>query len=149
MWYFVLYAIFALWVLIDAKKRMNHVVGWPLATLLVGPLVLPIYLAKRNLKEGEVRSGGTGWNVLKNFVLFWTITMAVVGIAGMIGVSDVAQQTTSGAEQVGTAIGAAIGLGMIFFAWLGVTFGALLLGMFLKNSGIVEKGPTGPLVNTE
>jgi hypothetical protein len=60
MWYFVLYAIFAVWVFIDAKKRMNHMVGWPLATFILGPLVLPVYFAKRNLKESEVREGGTG-----------------------------------------------------------------------------------------
>ena len=149
MWYFVLCTVFAIWVLIDSKKRMNHVVGWPLTTLFFGPVLLPIYLAKRNLKEGEVRSGGTGWNVLKSFALFWTITMIGGGIAGMVSVSDVAQEATSEAEQAGAAIGAALGLGMIFFIWLGVIFGALVLGMFLKNSSIVEKGPTGPLANTK
>lgn len=145
MWYFVLYAIFAVWVLIDAKKRINHMVGWPLATFILGPLVLPVYLAKRNLKEGEVREGGTGWNVLKNFALFWTITMVVAGIAGMVGVSDVAQKTTSEAEQAGVAIGATIGLGMIFILWFIVLVAALVLGLFLKKSSIVEKGPTGSL----
>ena len=146
MWYFVLYAIFAVWVFIDAKKRMNHVVGWPLTTILLGPIVLPVYFAKRNLKDGEVREGGTGWNVLKNFALFWTITMVVAGIAGMVGVSDVAQQATSGAEQAGVAIGATLGLGMIFVLWFIVLMAALVLGMFLKKSSIVEKGPTGALV---
>jgi len=114
MWYFVLYAIFAVWVFTDAKKRMNHVVGWPLTTLLLGPIVLPVYFAKRNLKEGEVREGGTGWNILKNFALFWTITMVVAGIAGMVSVSDVVQKAGSEAEQAGAAIGATLGLGMIF-----------------------------------
>ncbi|MFC1561661.1 hypothetical protein ACFL4Q_01530 [candidate division KSB1 bacterium] len=145
MWYFVLYAIFAVWVFFDAKKRMNQVVGWPLATFLLGPLVLPVYIAKRNLKEGEVREGGTGWNVLKNFALFWTITMVVAGVVGIVGISEVAQQTTSEAEQAGVAIGATLGLGMIFILWFIVVVAALVLGMFLKKSSIVEKGPTGPL----
>ena len=61
MWYSVLLAVpFALWVFIDAKKRMNHVVGWPLGTLFLPIVLLPIYLTKRNLKEGEIRSGGIG-----------------------------------------------------------------------------------------
>ena len=145
MWYFVLYAIFAVWVIIDAKKRMNHVVGWPLATVILGPLVLPVYFAKRHLKEGEIREGGTGWNVLKSFALFWTITMVVAGIAGMVGISDVAQKATTDAEQAGVAIGATIGLGMIFILWFIVLLAALVLGLFLKKSSIVEKGPTGPL----
>ncbi len=145
MWYFVLYAIFAVWVFIDAKKRMNHVIAWPLATFILGPLVLPVYFAKRNLKEGQVREGGTGWNVLKNFALIWTITMFVAGIAGMVSVSDVAQKATSEAEQAGVAIGATMGLGMIFILWFIVLVAALVLGLFLKKSSIVEKGPTGPL----
>lgn len=70
MWYFVLYLAFAVWVFADAKKRMNHPMGWPAATLVLGPVVLPVYFAKRNLKAGEVREGGTGWNVIKNFALF-------------------------------------------------------------------------------
>lgn len=147
MWYVVLYAIFAVWVFIDAKKRMNHVVAWPLATLIAGPILLPVYFAKRNLKAGEVREGGTGWNVLKNFALFWTITMVVAGIAAMVGASEVAQQATSEAEQAGAAIGATLGLGMIAVLWFVVLGGALLLGVFLKKSSVVEKGPTGPLAS--
>ena len=58
--------------------------GWPAATLVLGPVVLPVYFVKRNLKAGEVREGGTGWNVIKNFALFWTLTVAVGAIAGMV-----------------------------------------------------------------
>jgi hypothetical protein len=71
--------------------------------------------------------------------------MVVAGIAGMVGVSDVAQKATSEAEQAGMAIGATIGLGMIFILWFIVLVAALVLGLFLKKSSIVEKGPTGPL----
>lgn len=146
LWYFVLYAIFAVWVFTDAKKRMNHAVGWPLSTFLLGPIVLPVYLANRNLKEGEVREGGTGWNIIKYFALFWTITMVIGGIAGMVNVSDVVQKAGSEAEQAGAAIGVALGLGMMFGLWFIVLVAALVLGLFLKKSSIVEKGPTGPLV---
>ena len=75
---------------IDAKKRLNHPVGWPAATLVLGPVVLPVYFAKRNLQAGEVREGGTGWNVIKNFALFWTLTVAVGAVAGMVNVGQVA-----------------------------------------------------------
>ena len=48
MWYSVLLAVpFALWVFTDAKKRMNHVVGWPLGTLFLPIVLLPIYLTKK------------------------------------------------------------------------------------------------------
>ncbi len=146
MWYFMLYLAFAVWVFIDAKKRMNQPVGWPAATFLLGPIVLPVYFAKRNLKEGEVREGGTGWNVIKNFALFWTLTIAVGAIAGMVNAGQVADRATTQAQKAGAALGATLGMGMIFVLWLGVVTAALILGLFLKKSSIVEHGPTGPLV---
>ena len=145
MWYFVLYAVFAIWVFVDTGKRRNNRIGWPIATLGLGPIVLPVYFAKRNLKEGEVREGGTGWNVLKNFALFWTLTMFVAGIAGMVGVSQFVGQSGSDAEQAGATIGGAIGLGMIGLLWFIIAVSALVIGMFLKKSSIVETGPTGAL----
>lgn len=145
MWYFLLYAILAVYVLVDAGKRHNSRTGWPVATLLLGPVVLPVYFAKRHLKKGEVREGGTGWNVLKNFALMWTLTMAVAGVAGMVGASDVVEQAGSDTEQAGAAIGVALGLGVIGFLWFVFVAAALVIGLFLKKSSVVEKGPTGPL----
>ncbi len=145
MWYFVLYLIFAVWVFIDAKKRLNHSIAWSSATLLLGPVVLPVYFAKRHLKTGEVREGGTGWNVIKNFALFWTLTIVVGAIAGMAGAGRLAEQATTHAEKAGAALGATLGMGMIFVLWFVVLAAALLIGLFLKKSSIVEHGPTGPL----
>ena len=51
MWYFMLYLVFAVWVFIDAKKRLNHPIGWPAATFAMGPIMLPVYFAKRNLSS--------------------------------------------------------------------------------------------------
>ena len=149
MSYFIIYFICAVWVFFDAKKRQNNILGWPLATIVTGPVLLSVYFAKRHLLEGEIREGGTGWNVLKFFALFWTLTMFVVMLLGVVGVAGVAQQTTSEAEQVGVAIGATLGLGMIGFLWFVVMVAALVLGFFLKKSSMVEKGPTGPLALTD
>ena len=145
MWYFVLYAVLAAWVFVDAGRRLNHRVGWPAATLVIGPLVLPVYFAKRNLKEGEVREGGTGWNVLKNFALLWTLTMFVAGIAGFVGVAETIDPSASDAELAGAAIGGGIGLGLIGLLWFIVAISALVIGLFLKKSTFVEKGPSGAL----
>ncbi|MDG4554044.1 MAG: hypothetical protein P9E24_07335 [Candidatus Competibacter sp.] len=41
MVYFELYLAFAVWVFADAKKRLNHAIGWPAATLVLGPVMLP------------------------------------------------------------------------------------------------------------
>jgi amino acid permease len=51
-------------------------------------------------------------------------------------------------KQAGAAIGTAIGIGMILGLWCIVIVGALVFGLFLKKSSLVEKGPTGVLAMT-
>lgn len=149
MLYFIVYGIIAIWVLFDAKKRKNNMFGWGIGTLFIGPILLPFYFAKRNLKKNEVREGGTGWNVLKNFALVWTITMFIFGITGFIGSSSVINQSATGAEQVGAVIGTGLGMGIIFLAWFVPMISALIIGMFLKKSSVVEEGPSGDLKNNK
>jgi Kef-type K+ transport system membrane component KefB len=146
MWYIIVNVIFAIWVLVDGKKRKAKVIPWSIGTLLLGPIVLPVYVAKRPLKSDEVREGGTGWNVLRNFAIFWTIFMVVAAMWGMATVSEQAAMLQTDAEKAGTAIGTVLGLAMIAALWFFPMLGALVLGLFLKKSSIVEKGPTGPLV---
>lgn len=143
--YFVLYAICAVWVYMDAQKRLNHVIGWPLATFLLGPLVLPVYFAKRNLHTGETREGGTAWNILRSFAFFWTITMVIIEIASIAFVSNAVHNAGNEAQQAGAAIGGTIAMSMIFVLWLVILITALVIGLFLKKSHVVETGPTGTL----
>lgn len=51
MLYFLVYIGIGIWVYLDAKRRLqaNQIV-WPIATCILGPVVVPLYLAKRNLK---------------------------------------------------------------------------------------------------
>ncbi len=145
MWYLIVDTLLAIWVFFDATKRKNHIIGWPLVTVILGPIALPVYLAKRHLKEGEIREGGTAWNVLKNFVLFWTLTLAVFAFADFVSVANFTLQSTNGADQFGAIIGVALSLVVTGFIWFIVSIAALVLGLILKKSSIVEKGPTGPL----
>lgn len=150
MWYFLLYVCFAIWVVKDGKKRKaNKVINWAIGTVLIGPIVLPVYFAKRPLLAEETREGGTAWNVLKNFALFWTILMAVAAIWGMVNVSEQTANLQTDAERGGAAIGAALGLGLLFVLWIIPLMGALILGFFLKKSSVIEKGPTGQLAVQE
>lgn len=145
MWYLLLGLAFAAWVFLDAQKRKAEAVLWALGTLIFGPVVLPIYLAKRPLKAGEIREGGLWWNVLKNFAIFWTILMAFAGVWGLVAASQQASPLQSNAEMAGAAIGTALGLGMIATLWFFPFVGAVVLGLLLRKSSVVERGPTSPL----
>ena len=148
MWYWVLNIAIALWVFFDARsRRMDQSVLWAIGTCFLMIFVIPFYLAKRPLKDGEVREGGTAWNVIKSFAIFWTVFMFVAGGAGMMAAGDAVTKASSGAAQAGAAIGTAIGMGMIMGLWFTVIVGALVIGLFVKKSSIVEKGPTGALAS--
>lgn len=150
MWFFLLWLGFAIWVFFDSKnRRTNKGALWAVGALFAGVVVLPIYFAKRNLYAGEVREGGTGWNTVKVFALYWTITMFVAGIAGMGAASRVVSDASSSAEQAGAAIGSMLGLGLLIGLWFAVLVGTLVIGLFLKKSSVVENGPTGELVGQE
>ena len=146
MWYWVLNIAISFWVFLDARKRkMDQPVLWAIGSCILMIVVIPFYFAKRPLKDGEMREGGTGWNVTKYFAIFWTLFMFVAGVAGMMAAGNVVNKASSDAEQVGAAIGTAMGFGMILGLWFVVIVGALVIGLFLKKSSLVEKGPTGAL----
>ncbi len=146
MWYLILFGLLALWVGFDASRRnlgAAKAVLWAIGTFLLGVIVMPIYVAKRPLKANEVREGGLAWNLLKNFALTWTILMVAIGISavGAAAGTDV----NSDAEAAGAAIGTGLVVIILAVVWFFPMVGAIVLGFFLKNSAIVERGPTGPL----
>jgi hypothetical protein len=144
MWYVIIFGLLTLYVVIDGSKRRlgaAKTILWAIGTFLLGVIVLPIYFARRPLKVNEVREGGLAWNVLKNFALTWTILIVAVGISAISAASQ-----TNGNPDAGVALGAGIIVFVILaIAWFFPMVGALVLGYFLKNSAIVERGPTGPL----
>ncbi len=145
MWYFIFSSIVTILVILDAKRRRMRVIGWALGAFLLPFVVTPFYYANRSLKAGEMREGGKGWNVLKMFVLFWTIIIAIASIASFISVGEHVSTLQSDAERAGAAIGTTIGFAMIGAIWFLPTLAALVIGLFIKKSTIIEKGPTGRL----
>lgn len=148
MSYFILYGVLALWVLFDSLIRRigPSAVLWVIGTAVLGPIILPVYLASRPLKQGEIREGGKAWNVLKNFAILWTIVMAIASIAALTNMAKFATGLTSDAEQAGAGVGMLVGMGLLGAVWFFPTMGAALLGFLLKKNTIIETGPTGPLV---
>jgi hypothetical protein len=148
--YFVLYGAIAVWLFIDARRR-RYVLGpsWASITFLVGPLTAPVYLAMRPLKKGEMREGGTAWNVLKNFALFWTITLIAVGFWLLIKTRYASHHASHEWERTDVAMGAGVGLVMLAILWFVPMVAAAVFGVFVKKSSVVENGPTGPLIEEE
>lgn len=68
----------------------------------------------------------------------------MVGQAAMGNVSSQMPASSDSAAQTGYAIGSALGAGAIFFLWLFISIGILLIGLMLKKDA-KEIGPTGPL----
>jgi hypothetical protein len=146
VWYVIIFGLLTLWVAFDANRRKlgaAKTILWAIGTFLLGVIVLPIYFARRPLRANEVREGGFAWNVLKNFALTWTILVVVIGISAIS--SAAGTNAGSDAEAAGVAIGTGIVFVILAVVWFFPMVGALVLGYFLKNSAIVERGPTGPL----
>lgn len=151
MSYLLLYFVLALWVLLDgiSRKLRTSAFFWTLGTVILGPIILPTYLALRPLKEGEVREGGKAWNILKNFAILWTVVIAIGAIIAVIDMASRINGLTNESMQAGAGIGIAFGMGLFAAAWFFPTVGAALLGFLLKKTTIVETGPTGPLVGQQ
>ena len=131
----------AVWVGRDASRRQTQTAPflWALGVFLFWLLFFPLYLAKRPLKAGEVRSGGRGWNFMKNLAIAVTVYVPVVVI---LGLSDVAAQATSVEEAVALVVIFVLLMGLVWVIFAG---GVLLIGLILKKSSVIERGPTGTL----
>jgi len=137
---FVGYLGLGVWVLVDAWKRGAHkYLWWAIGTAVLGALVLPVYLAKRPLLAGEVRVGGTAWNILKYFAVLWTLTSCYIAVY-LFGSLAVTKELPSDDEKAWAAI---FSLGFIGALWFFPMVTAMILGFFLKKSSVVETGPTG------
>lgn len=133
--------VLAVWVGRDAVRRQTQTAPflWGLGVFLFWTLFFPLYLAKRPLKAGEVRSGGRGWNFMKNLAI---VVTAYVPVAVVLGLSDAAAQVTSAEEAVTLVVTFILLVGLL---WLVFAGGILLIGLILKKSSAIERGPTGTL----
>ena len=105
------------------------------------PLALPIYLATRPLKNGEVREGGTAWNVLKNFAYVWTFVTAFAVITAFMAVEKLNYSLTTDVERATNWAGEIRGLSVTLALWFVLSGGAVMLGFSLKKDSVIETGP--------
>src|ERR687885_40757 len=115
----------AVWVGRDAVRRQTQTAPflWGLGVFLFWTLFFPLYLAKRPLKAGEVRSGGRVWNFMKNLAI---VVTAYVPVAVVLGLSDAVAQVTSAEEAVALV---AIFILLVGLMWLVFAGGILLIGL--------------------
>lgn len=144
MWYWYLYATLAVVFVSDAVSRglRGQSLGWGIGILLLGPVVLPIYLAKRPIKEGEVREGGAGWNGLKHFALQWTLLTVIYAVSVIFDAAEQTRGVSAEVERAAVYRGEAEKMMVIAALWFFTILGALCLGLFLKTS-LVERGQAG------
>lgn len=143
--YLVVNGLLLAYLIWDGNRReVSNMWAWAVGTVLLGVLVLPFYLAKRPLMEGEVRSGGYGWNVVRYFALLWTFLFFVIGVASCASVGETVEGAQTDAEKAGAAIGAGLGFMFIGVMWFFPLVGSLVVGFFLKKD-VKEEGPSGPL----
>ena len=121
----VTHVLICVWNLIDARIR-NNSFGWSIFTLILGPfIVFPFYFACRNLKAGEMRVGGYVWHIFRNYTLSWTVLIIFV-----VSVTLSQLDFESGFKFV--VLGGVI--------WFVVAFFIMVLGLFFKQSDVVERG---------
>lgn len=137
LWQFAVYAFLAILVFFDARSRKNNVIAWPVLTAIAGVIALPVYLAKRYLKAGETRSGGTGWNVTKYFAVFWTLSVAVDFIRAMVFIPGMLE----GLEPAAVTYGSIIAFLSYAVIWFVIIVCALIAGLILKDKSVIEEGP--------
>jgi hypothetical protein len=86
VWYVILNLIFAIWVLFDGHRRKVNAIAWAIGTFAIGPIIFPVYIAKRPpLKAEEFRKGETPWYSFKSMAFFWTIVVwtLLLALAGI------------------------------------------------------------------
>ncbi len=82
MWPRWIRALATLWVAWDSRQRQSLDWFWVLVILLLGPLLLPFYLATRPLLKGEHRAGGFLWNLLVSCesLVSWLVGLAAAAV---------------------------------------------------------------------
>ncbi len=136
IWYVALAGTCATWVFCDARLRHAAAIFWSILAAVLGPLALPVYLAKRPLQEGEIREGGFGWQLFKNLALLWALATGLIIVKGFMTVAGGAVGFRSEIQLAGIAVG----FGVLVLAWLSLLIGIAVIALLLKKSFILEKG---------
>ena len=147
MWYLVVGALLGIWTFIDGTRRKlggAKALIYSASVLILWPLALSVYGARKPLKENETREGGTAWNVLRSIIFWWTILWILATLSVTVGVGEAFGELETGGQILSGTIGAGLGYGLFCAIWIVPTIVMLVLGFAIKSNTVVH-GPTGPL----
>ncbi len=132
------------WAYLDAKaRRICNPVAWTIMVPLTWLFMLPVYLATRPLAAGEIRTGGTSWNILRAFAATYAAGAFLVLLRfSRMAVSALVVRAMGGGAGFLYAFLQALGLLAASVALPAVA--VLGVGLLLRRP-TVEVGPTGPL----
>lgn len=134
--------LLAMWVLLDSTPRRAPFM-WIVGTALLGPIILPVYRARRPLIGAEIRDGGPDWIVSRHFAWVWTVVMAIVifwvalSIINEVGISENYSEDDTAAANISRYL-ALLFLGV---CWIVPVGAALLFSIVSYADGVVEYGP--------
>lgn len=80
MWLLIIHSILTIWVVFDSIKRRSSFIPWAIGTLAFGPILLPVYIARRPQISGETEMNRRLYNLLKRVSILWTILLVLVCI---------------------------------------------------------------------
>ncbi|HNW34025.1 MAG TPA: hypothetical protein PKM25_03780 [Candidatus Ozemobacteraceae bacterium] len=81
MWPKWLRGLITVWVAWDSHSRKGAGIFWTAVVFILGPLLVPFYLAARPLLAGETRRGSFWWNAIWNFERLFAALAALAGMA--------------------------------------------------------------------
>lgn len=139
---FILNLLLATWVLYDSTQRRADFM-WVIGTAVLGPILLPVYRARRPLIGAEIREGGPDWIVARHFAWVWTLAMGVVifwvaiSIANEVGISENYDKDDTTAANLSRYL-ALLFLGI---CWVVPFAAALVFSIVSYVDGVAEYGP--------
>ncbi len=130
------------WVYLDTAARgVRNPIAWAIMVPISWPFMLPVYLARRPLVAGEVRTGGTWWNLLRAFAATYAVGTALLVLRYVRPALFDLVWTIAAKNSAGMASLQFVGI-LLLIALPAVL--ALGVGMLLRKPTI-EVGPTASL----
>jgi hypothetical protein len=129
-------AALSIWLYQDAQRRqMRSPLAWVVMLILLGPLALAVYWARRPLFRGEYRAGGRVWVMLRTFLLGITAWILLFIAVLMVWLSAFLPMPI--------LLALFMGLGLLVGgAWLFIVAGLLFAAWLMRDTDDLEIGPT-------